>query len=131
MKKILFTLAAIAWACSATPARAQSYQIRLSSVPTVGVDISSASPTRVINADEGWNGVCVQNLDTTNALYASSNILVSSITTNVAIGTVIPPAASATSPAQPTCFALALNLPFYVRTGSVSGTTRAAITKSR
>jgi hypothetical protein len=98
----------------------------------VGIDISSAPATSIVlGPNNGWQNVCLQNLDLTNALYCGDSVSVSSITTNALIGTIIPPAVDATHPAQPTCFALVAGADFFCRTGSTSGTTRAGVAKSR
>lgn len=97
-----------------------------------GLSISSASSTSVIqDITQMYRSVCVQNIDTTSALYCGENVLVSSITTNALIGVVIAPAATATTPAAPVCFSIVPGYNFYCRTGSVTATTRAVIVRAR
>lgn len=130
----LAALAAICIAVASSPAKAGTTTMAtsFSSITVSGLDISSQTTTSILGGlNSGWKQACVQNLDTSNALYCGDNVAVSSITTNVLIGVIIAPALNATSPAQPTCFNVVENLDFFCRTGNVSGTSRAVIAKAR
>lgn len=135
MKKMLGILALLGCFALGGAGKAQaqvpSFNVRLSSVPTIGVDISSSAPTTIVNVTENWIGVCVQNLDTTANVYCSANVNVSSVTTNANIGNVVAAAASATSVASPTCFALAIGQPYYCMGGKTTGICRTVITRMR
>lgn len=99
-----------------------------SSNTVIGIDISSQTTQSVAGGvNQGWYNICIQNLDTTSALYCGENVNVSSITANALIGTVIAPAASATAAATPTCFPIVQNTDFFCRTGKTTGTTRASV----
>ena len=105
----------------------------VSSTDTIrGIDISSAPTTSVIvSTSPLYRQVCVQNFDTTAFLACSENVNVSSQTAQNSVGTIIAPAPSASSPNAPLCFSVSAGTNFYCRTSSVTGTTRAGITRGR
>ena len=135
MKKLALVLALLCLSASAHAAGSAIGSVIMtagSSNTVVGMSISSHTTTSiVVDVNMVWKQVCVQNLDTSAALYCSENVLVSSITTNASIGVVVPPAASATQPLTPMCFSIVAETDFYCRTGSVTGTTRAVIVRAR
>ena len=103
-----------------------------STMTTLGVSITSAPAFNVIiSTNWGYRQVCVQNLDTTYSLACGDNILVSTLTTHALMGTVIPPAVSTTTAVTPTCFSVVAYNPYYCRTTSRSGSTRASVTRAR
>ena len=105
----------------------------VSSTMTIrGIDVSSAPTTNVIiSTVAAYRQICVQNFDTTAFVACSENVSVSSITSNILVGTIVAPAATATQPNAPTCFSIPAGTSFYCRTSSVTGTTRAGITRGR
>lgn len=105
----------------------------VSSTNTIrGIDISSAPATSVvISTAMLYRQVCVQNFDTTAFLACSENVNVSTQTAQNHVGTIIPPAPTATTPATPLCFSVSAGTNFYCRTSSVTGTTRAGIGRGR
>lgn len=105
----------------------------VSSTMTIrGIDISSAPATSiVISTAMLYRQVCVQNFDTTAFLACSENVNVSTQTAQNHVGTIIAPAAAATSPSTPVCFSVSAGTNFYCRTSSVTGTTRAGIARGR
>lgn len=133
MKKTLLALALLVGAALSAHAGVEGVIVTAKSSNTVsGLDISSQTTTSVAGGTTGcWSNICVQNLDTTVALYCGENVNVSSVTTNVLIGTIIAPAPSATSPAQPTCFPITQCTDFFCRTGKTTATTRASVYKVR
>ncbi len=115
-----------------SPEAATKITVVRSSNTTSGITISSASATSVIvDTTQMFSQVCVQNFDTSAFLACSENASVSTQTANALIGTVLAPAASVTAPAMPACFGVIPGYNFYCRTSSVSGTTRAGITRVR
>ena len=103
-----------------------------STTTTRGVDISSQTAFDIIISTSFlYRQACVQNFDTSAFLACSENVNVSTITSNNAIGTIIPVAPTATTPASPTCFSVVAGNHYYCRTSSVTGTTRAGITRGR
>lgn len=99
---------------------------------TVGMDISSAPATNIIVSTTAvWRQACVQNLDITAFLACGENILVSTLTSHALAGTFISPATSSTTFATPTCFSVLTGSPFYCRSSSVTGTTRASVSRGR
>lgn len=105
----------------------------VSSTNTIrGIDISSAPATSiVISTNMLYRQVCVQNFDTTAFLACSENVNVSTQTAQNHVGTIIPPAPTAATPATPLCFSISAGTNFYCRTSSVTGTTRAGIGRGR
>lgn len=105
----------------------------VSSTETVrGIDISSAPATDIVLSTAVlYRQVCVQNLDTSNFLACSDNVNVSTQTSSNGVGTLIAPAPLATAPATPMCFSIVAGTKYYCRTSSVTGTTRAGITRGR
>lgn len=105
----------------------------VSSTDTVrGISISSSTPTSVVvDTAQRYRQVCVQNLDTTAALYCAERSNVSNSTASDLVGVVIAPAATATTPATPVCFSIRGGTDFYCKTGSTSASTRAVIVRGR
>lgn len=105
----------------------------VSSTMTIrGVDISSAPAfSIIISTSFLYRQACVQNFDTSAFLACSESVIVSTQTSQNSVGTIIAPAGSATTPAAPTCFAVVAGNHFYCRTSSVTGTTRAGVTRGR
>ena len=103
-----------------------------STTTTRGVDISSQTTfSIIISTSFLFRQACVQNVDTSAFLACSENANVSTTTTNNAIGTIIPAAPTATTPASPQCFSVVAGHHYYCRTSSVTGSTRAIITRGR
>lgn len=105
----------------------------VSSTDTVrGVDISSQTATDIIiSTNPLYRQACVQNLDTSAFLACGDSVSVSTITTNILIGVVVPPASAVTTPATPLCFSVPAGNHWYCRTSSTTGTTRAVIQRGR
>ncbi len=135
MRRFAFAVALLL--ASATMAQAlEPVTVTIDSVSSTvtirGVDISSAPTFSVIISTSFlYRQVCVQNFDTSAFLACSENVNVSSQTAQNNVGTIIAPAGSATTPAMPTCFSVVAGNNFYCRTSSVTGTTRAGITRGR
>jgi len=130
LKKTLFALAGFVVLLGlASPARAASQGVIMtanSSTTFSGIDISSDPASSVVGGTElGWKNICLQNLDTVFSIVCGDSINVSSITTNVNIGTIIAPSVSTTSVSTPTCFPLVENRDFFCRTTKQTGSTRA------
>lgn len=103
-----------------------------STMTIVGLTLSSSTPTSVIVSTAMlYRQVCVQNFDTSAFVACSENPGVSTMTANVAIGTIIAPAATATQPATPLCFSVVAGKNFYCMTSSITGTTRIGTTRGR
>lgn len=132
MKKLIAALA-LALMGSAAFAGTLVMQTTFRSISVVGVDIASAPATSIVGGTgNGWAQVCVQNVDTTNALYCGDTVNVSSLTaTSSLAGVIVPPAASATAPSSPTCFNIVADGNFFCRTGKVTGSTRAVVVKAK
>lgn len=135
MRRFLFAVAVIL--ASAIGAKAlEPVTVTIDSVSSTdtirGIDISSAPTTSVIISTSAlYRQVCVQNFDTTSFLACSENVNVSSQTAQNHVGTIIPAAPTATTPATPTCFSVSAGTNFYCRTSSVTGSTRAGIGRGR
>lgn len=146
MKKNILTAilalfsAAVAFAASpvteATPARAPQPVTAVmgaasSTYTVVGLSISSAPATSVvIDTLQMYRQVCVQNLDTSSALYCSENVNVSTNSASALIGVVISAASAVTTPNGPTCFSIVGGMNFYCKNGG-AGSTRAVIVRAR
>lgn len=141
MKKLLAGLAlfaglAVLDASPAAAAQAVTSVIATagSTTPVRGIDISSHTPTSVIiDTNQGYKQVCVQNLDTSSYLACGESVNVSTQTAKNSIGNIIPPAGSASTPAQPTCFAVVPESDYYCLSSVTGATasTRAVITRAR
>lgn len=105
----------------------------VSSTMTIrGIDITSQTVTNVvISTGPLYRQVCVQNFDTSAFVACSDSPSVSTVTSNNLIGTIVSPAATATQPNTPSCFSIPAGTSFYCRTSSVTGSTRAGITRGR
>lgn len=105
----------------------------LSSTGTIaGVSIATQSATSVIvSTGAMYRQVCVQNFDTSAFLACSENVGVSTQTANNLVGTIIPAAATASTPASPTCFSVVAGKNFYCLSSSVTASTRAGIGRAR
>ena len=102
-----------------------------SSITITGLDISSSPAVDVTGGSGIWRQICVQNFNTSYFIACGESLAVSTLTTSGYVGTIIPAAPTATSPAAPTCFYTVAGNSFYCRTSSVVGTSRAGITKAR
>ena len=105
----------------------------VSSTNTIaGVSITTQTATDiVVSTGPLYREACVQNFDTSAFLACSENVNVSTLTANALIGTIIPPAGSATTPATPLCFSIPGGTRFYCLSSSVTASTRAGITRGR
>lgn len=134
MKTLALALGVVlSFAVQASAASAAGVVVTSGSSTTVsGIDISSEPAVSVVGGvDLGWKNICLQNFDSTYSIVCGDSISVSSITTNVNIGTIISPAISTTTVATPTCFPLVENKDFFCRTTKTTGTTRAGRTRIR
>lgn len=132
MKKLLLTLAVLLGPLTPAIANELVMQTAISSFTTVGVDITSQTTTSILGGtNNGWRQACVQNLSSTTAIACSENALVSTMTANVAIGTIVSPAASTSVYLTPTCFFFHANDDFFCRTFSTTGTSRVGVTRAR
>lgn len=115
------------------PAPVTATMATVSSSDTIrGIDISSSPATSVvISTSAQYRQVCVQNFDTTNYLACSENANVSSSVASNLIGTIIPAAPTAATPATPLCFSIKAGTDFYCKNSGSTGTTRAGITRGR
>ncbi len=135
MRRLIFAVAVLL--SSAVGAKAlEPATVTIDSVSSTmtitGISIASATATSVIvSTFPLYRQVCVQNFDTTSFLACSENVNVSTQTAQAAVGTILAPAGSATTPSAPTCFSVVAGNHFYCRTSSTSGTTRAGITRGR
>lgn len=139
MKNLILAFCVLAGAGAA--ARAEIYNLPLtstletagSSTPFRGADISSAPATDVTFGanDPGWKNLCIQNLDTSKFLACGPDLEVSTQTASNQVGVLIRPMPSSTQPDPPTCFAIVARAPFYCRSSSVTGTTRAGVHRFR
>lgn len=103
-----------------------------SSNTVVGISLSSSAATSIAGGpNNGWFNICVQNYDTSSAIFCGENPNVSTITANVLLGVGIAPAASATSLAAPMCFPVVQNSDFFCRSGSQTASTRASVYRVR
>ncbi len=103
-----------------------------STITISGISITTQTATDVvISTFPLYRQVCVQNFDTSAFLACSENVSVSTLTANALAGTIIAPAATATQPATPTCFAVVAGKRFYCLSSSVTASTRAGITRGR
>lgn len=135
MKTLIVALAIVAALCAPAKAGTTVMQVDYSSFTVGGVAISSQTGTSITTQSGlgGWRQACIQNLDTTNALYVGDSVNVST-SANVSLallGNIIPPATSATSVAAPLCFILVEGQQLYARTGSQSGTSNAIISRAK
>ena len=97
-----------------------------------GIDISSAPATDIIISTAPlYRQACVQNLDTSAFLVCSENVNVSTQTASNLVGVIVPPAATASQPQTPLCFSVVPGQRWYCETSSVTGTTRAVISRGR
>lgn len=105
----------------------------VSSTDTVrGVDISSQTTFNIIISTLPlYRQACVQNVDTTSYVACGDNANVSTVTTSNLIGVIIPAAPTVSTPASPLCFSVPAGNPWYCRTSSVTGSTRAIIQRGR
>ena len=115
MKKILL---AVALAVLAKPVHATVNQgviaTAASKLTIYSVCVSSQTPLDLTTlnggtaASENWLNICVQNLDTTAAIYVGDAVALSTVTATTATpahaGILVPAAASSTIPASPVCF---------------------------
>lgn len=137
MRRFLLVAAMIVMGSGARALESVSVTIdSVSSTMTIrGFSIVSASatlPTSIIVSTQTlYRQTCVQNFDTTSVLVCSENVNLSTATESNMIGTMIPPAPTATTPATPTCFSISAGTNFYCKNGSASGMTRAGITRGR
>lgn len=103
-----------------------------SSTTVVGISIATQTATSIIGSiAQMYSQACVQNLDTSAALYCGENSLAISSVTGSVVGTVVPPAASATSPLPPTCFGVIPGYNYYCLSGSVTAATKAVVIRVR
>lgn len=134
MRRFIFVLGVIFAATKVSALEPITVTIdSVSSTMTIrGIDISSAPTTSVIiSTSPLYRQLCVQNFDTSAFVACSENVNVSTLTANNLIGVIIAPAASTSSPAAPTCVGVPAGSNFYCRTSSVTGTTRAGISRGR
>ena len=80
---------------------------------------------------ENWLNICVQNLDTTAAIYVGDAVTLSTVTATTATpahaGILVPAAASSTTPASPVCFPVLRASSFYAMTGKTTACSAAVV----
>ena len=101
------------------------------------VCVSSQTPLDLTTLDggtaasENWLNICVQNLDTTAAIYVGDAVTLSTVTATTATpahaGVLVPAAASSTTPASPVCFPVLRAVSFYARTGKTTACSAAVV----